>query len=69
MKLVTTDNSDLMQVTSVITENGKIFISGTIMGAMPIRAILSGSELRKGYALVSLGTIWNIIKILLAGKG
>ena len=69
MKLVTTENSDLMEVTSVEIEDGRVIIAGTIMGAMPIRAVLSGAELRKGYALVSLRTIWRIIKIFLAGKG
>ena len=69
MKLVTTENSDLMDVASVEVEDGKVIIGGTIMGAMPIRAVLTGAELRNGVKLVSLGTICQIIKIFLAGKG
>lgn len=69
MKLVTTDNSELMDVATVEVENGKLVVSGTIMGAMPIRAVLTGAEFRKGYKLLSLGTIWQIIKIFIAGKG
>lgn len=69
MKLVTTDNSELMDVASVEVENGRLIVSGTIMGAMPIRAVLTGAELRSGLKLVSLGTIWQIIKLFLAGKG
>ena len=69
MKLAAADNSDLMEVTSVETEGDKVIISATIMGTMPIQAVLSGGELRKGYAMLSLGALWRIFKIFLAGKG
>lgn len=68
MKLVTTENSDLMEVSAIEIEDGKVVVSGTIMGAMPLRAVVTGAELRKGLKLVSLGTIWQIIKIFIAGK-
>lgn len=58
-----------MDVATIEVENGKLVVSGTIMGAMPIRAVLTGAEFRKGYKLLSLGTIWQIIKIFIAGKG
>lgn len=69
MKLTTTDNSELMEISSVRTEGGKLIVSGTIMGAMPIQAVLSGTEMRKGYSMVGMGTLWQIVKIFLAGKG
>jgi len=69
MKLMTTTNSELMDVTSVRTEGNCVIVDGTIMGAMPVQAVLSGTELRKGYSMVSLGTLWQIFKIFLAGKG
>ncbi len=69
MRLMTTDNSELMQISSVRTEAGKVIVSGTIMGAMPVQAVLSGTELRKGYSMVSVGTLWQIAKIFLSGKG
>ncbi|HEX5805245.1 MAG TPA: hypothetical protein VFY31_02775 [Macromonas sp.] len=69
MKLMTIDNSEMMDVASVRTEGDKVIVSGTIMGAMPIQAVISGSELRKGYAMVDFGTLWNIFKIFLKGKG
>jgi hypothetical protein len=68
VKLVTTENSELMDVSSIEVEDGKLIVGGTIMGAMPIRAVLTGAELRRGFKLVTLGTIWQIIKIFLSGK-
>ena len=69
MRLMTTDNSELMQISSVRTEGGKVIVSGTIMGAMPVQAVVSGTELRKGYSMVSFGTLWQFVKIFLSGKG
>ncbi|QIL74008.1 hypothetical protein G7048_26320 (plasmid) [Diaphorobacter sp. HDW4B] len=69
MRMMTTDNSELMEVSSVRAEGGKVIVSGTIMGAMPVQAVLSGTELRKGYSMVSFGTLWQIFKIFLSGKG
>jgi len=69
MKLFTTDHSELMEISSIRTEGGKVVVSGTIMGAMPVHAIVSGTELRKGYSMVSIGTMWQIFKIFVGGKG
>jgi hypothetical protein len=69
MKLTTIDNSELMEISSVRTEGGKVIVTGTIMGAMPIQAVISGTEMRKGYGLVGFGTLWKIFRIFLAGKG
>jgi hypothetical protein len=57
-----------MEVNSIEVEDGKLIVGGTIMGAMPLRAVLTGAEMRKGYAMVSLKMIWQIIKIFIAGK-
>ena len=69
MKLLTTSNSELMEVTSIRTEGAKVIVSGTIMGAMPIQAMVSGTALRKRFDKMSLGTLWQIFKIFIAGKG
>lgn len=69
MKLMTIDNTEMMDVSSVRTEGDKVIVTGTIMGAMPIQAVLSGTELRKGYAMVDFATLWSIFKIFLKGKG
>lgn len=69
MKLVTSKQSELMEVTAVRVEGDCIIIDGTIMGAMPIQAVVTGTELRKGYSMLSAGTISKIVKIFFAGKG
>ena len=69
MKLFTTDHSELMEVTSIKTEGNAVIVNGTIMGAMPIKAVVSGTEMRKALGLVDRHTVWQIIKIFLRGKG
>ena len=69
MKLMTVDNSELMQIESVRARDGVVIVTGTIMGAMPIQAVISGTEMRRGYGMVSFGTLWQIFKIFLRGRG
>jgi len=69
MKLVTTDQSALMDIDSVRVVDGKVIVAGTIMGAMPVQAVLSGTEMRKGCSMVGFGTLWQIFKVFLGGKG
>lgn len=64
MKLVTSDNSELMEVSSIKTENSSLIVSGTIMGAMPVEAILTPAELRKAFKLVGPRLIFSIIGML-----
>lgn len=54
MKLLTSDQSELMEVGALKTENGNLVVVGTIMGAMPVEAVLTPSELRKVFRLLSL---------------
>jgi len=59
----------MMQVSSIRVENGNVILNGTIMGAMPIQALLTGTEMRKGWGMVSLGTMWQILRVFMRGKG
>lgn len=68
MKLYTTDNTELMEVSKISTENGKLLIVGTIMGAMPIQAVLSGTEMRKAFSILSFGTILSALRIFFFRK-
>lgn len=69
MKLMATHNSELMEIASICAEIGKVIGSGTIMGAMPDQAVLSGAEIGKGYSMLSFGALWQICKIFFSGKG
>jgi hypothetical protein len=61
MRLFTPDQSELLEVTQVSTTAEGIVIDGQIMGAMPMKAVLTPAELRKGLRLVSLRTIIGIV--------
>ena len=61
MRLFTPDRSELLEVTQVTTTAEGIVIDGQIMGAMPMKAVLTPAELRKGLRLVSLRTIIGIV--------
>ena len=53
MKLLTNDNDELMEVSALKAEDGRLVVGGTIMGAMPIEAVLTPAELRKVFSLLS----------------
>jgi len=58
MKLKTTDDMELMEVSGFTQENGNLIIEGTIMGAMPVRAVLSPEELRSALKLLDVKTVF-----------
>ena len=61
MKLHTPEGSELINIESVKNENGKLVIRGLIMGAMPMVAIVSPQEARKGLKLISLKLFFWLI--------
>ncbi len=66
MKLLTADNSELMEVSGLKTEGNSLIVVGTIMGAMPTEALLSPAELRASFKLLNLKIIFFIVKMLFA---
>jgi len=66
MKLLTSDQFELMEVTGLRTEGKNLVVVGTIMGAMPTEAILTPVELRKVFKLLSFRTIAFVLKMLLS---
>jgi hypothetical protein len=57
MKLYMTDNSDLMEIFKIYPRDGTLIVEGTIMGAMPVRAVLKPAELRRALGLMSFKTM------------
>lgn len=53
MKLLTSENDELMEVSGLKHEGGNLVVAGTIMGAMPIEAVLTPAELRKVFSLLT----------------
>ncbi|HEX3973579.1 MAG TPA: hypothetical protein VHX19_19760 [Stellaceae bacterium] len=64
MKFHTPDNTDLIEVTAVRPHENGILIEGTIMGAMPMKAVLRPAELRRGFSLLGVRTIATLIAML-----
>lgn len=64
MKLLTSDNSELMEVSQFKSEGSNLIVCGTIMGAMPVEAVLTPSELRKVFKLLSLSLIMFVVGML-----
>ena len=56
MKLYASDNSDLMEISGIYPDGDNLVVEGTIMGAMPIRAIVKPGEVRKALGLMSTKT-------------
>lgn len=68
MKLYTPDNSLLIDVESVTAHQDGILIEGTIMGALPMKAILRADDLRAGKNLLTWGIIRKAIKMWFQGR-
>ena len=64
MKMYTPDNTELIEVTDVTPVDGGIQIDGTIMGAMPMKAVLRPAELRRGLRLLTPGIVWAVLTML-----
>jgi hypothetical protein len=66
MKLLTSDQFELMEVTGLKTEGKNLVVVGTIMGAMPTEAILTPVELRKVFKLLNFRTFAFVLKMLVS---
>ena len=64
MKFYTPEKTELIDVTAVRPQGGGILIEGKIMGAMPMKALLLPSELRRGFALLTLRTALTLLLML-----
>ena len=64
MKLYMTDNSDLMEIARIYSESGNLVVEGTILGAMPIKAIVKPAEMRRAISLMSFRTKMAAFKML-----
>jgi hypothetical protein len=67
MKLYTTDNSELMEITVIEAEGRNLVVTGTIMGAVPVKAVLKPEDLRAALGQMSLGTMFKAATMLVRG--
>ena len=63
MKIFSSDRSELMNVTSLEIQGGALVLRCKVFGTMPISAVLTPEEARKGLALLNLRTFWFLITL------
>ena len=54
-----------MQISRIGVDGNKLIVTGTILGSVPVRAVLTASEMKKALSLMSFRTIVSAIWILL----
>jgi hypothetical protein len=54
MKLFGPDNNELLQITSLEAEDGKLVMKGKVFGSMPLTAKLTGTEARNALKLLNV---------------
>lgn len=64
MKLYTPDQTELIEVTAVAPFENGVQIDGTIMSAMPMKAVLRPSDLRRGMRFLTPGLVWTLFIML-----
>jgi hypothetical protein len=64
MKIYGPDNSELMQITSLESEDGKLVMKGKVFGSMPLTAKLTGTEARNALKLLNFKTAAFLLTLL-----
>lgn len=65
MKIFASDGQEMMTVTALEQEEGKLVIKGMIFGAMPMSAELRPAEARAALKLLTPRVVWTLLTILL----
>lgn len=64
MKFFTPERAELIVITAVDKHPSGLIISGKIMGAMPMKAVLTPAQLRAGFKFLSLKLVLTVIGML-----
>jgi hypothetical protein len=64
MKLFTPEKAELLNVTAIAAHRDGIIIHGRIMGAMPMKAVLTPQELRRTFQLFGPKLCWTLLMML-----
>lgn len=64
MRLLGSDNSELMKVTALKPGPRTLAVKGTIMGTMPIEARVTPTELRQLLKLLNVRIVWHVLRML-----
>ena len=64
MKLFTPEKAELLNVTAIAPHRDGLIIHGRIMGAMPMKAVLTPQELRRTFQLFGPKLYWTLLVML-----
>jgi hypothetical protein len=64
MKLFTPEKAELLNVTAIAPHRDGLIIHGRIMGAMPMKAVLTPQELRRTFRLFGPRLYWTLLLML-----
>jgi hypothetical protein len=64
MKFLTPDKTELIVIEKVAPHPDGLEVQGTIMGAMPMTAVLTPAELRRGFRFLTPRTILSLLGML-----
>ena len=64
MKIYGPDNNELMQITSLEAEDGKLVMKGKVFGSMPLTAKLTGTEARNALKLLNFKVVLFLLTFL-----
>jgi hypothetical protein len=64
MKIFGPDNNELMQITSLEADDGKLVMRGKVFGSMPLTAKLTGTEARNALKLLNFKLALFLLTLL-----
>ena len=64
MKIFGPDNSELLQITSLESEGGKLVMKGKVFGSMPMTAKLTPQEARNALKLLNFKLVAFLLTFL-----
>jgi hypothetical protein len=64
MKIYGPDNNELIQITSLEAEDGKLVMRGKVFGSMPLTAKLTGTEARNALKLLNFKLVIFLLTFL-----
>jgi hypothetical protein len=62
MKIFSSDRSELMEVTALEMRDGSV-VKGKVFGSMPMNAVLTPEQARKGLSLLTPRMFWFLITL------
>jgi hypothetical protein len=69
MRFFTPEGGELIEIITVAPEPNRVVVHGKIMGAMPMKAVLTPEQLRQGFKFLTPRLIFTLITMLFRRSG